>query len=425
MKILDTELIHNKGRKGLIEPETSGFNRQEGRPSPDNQSDLLSLLQDSTVNGIMMQQVAKLSEGNMLFKGKEPRIKELRKILKEQKERRKRRKTFSNLLVYQNAFWELGYKKKKLENFWVLETREMEIVDNKHGKILGYVQENKLGNVSFAPNQVIHFKTLEITSDNWGYAYNKNLIRIVNAKIWVQNYLHWLVKTNQFRNLFSFTDAGDKVNDFLAYLRTAENNPTKHLVIESENFVNTILRDFRDGGNFIALIAYYNSEIYRILQSPPIVAGTVDNSNRSNSEAQLNSTYFSWMNYLRNEIYMDYFNNDYLPLLGFDDIEASLPPIDGVVNKEEVEVAKQLKELGLNKKGLKLFLQKSGLEFTDGVKLEEPEPVVTGFGGMTPSRKPQDNFKDSKTGKKSSTREEQLHGKSKPIDFNNYPYTMY
>ena len=424
MKILDKELIHSKSRRGLIEPETApNFNKQHGRESPANQNDLLSLMQDTTVSGIIMQQVAKLSEGEMLFRGKPKRIKTLKDILKKQKEKRKRKKTFSNLLVYQNVFWELGYKKKKVEDYWIAETREMEIVDNKHGKILVYVQENNKGTVSFAPNQIIHFKTLEITSDNWGYAYNKNLIRIVNHKFWAQNFIHWLFKTNQFRNIFSFKDGGQKVEDFLAYYRTAENNPTKHLIIETEEFINSIVRDFKDGGEYLNYINYLNSEIYRILQSPPVVAGTVDNSNRSNSEAQLSSTYFAWMNYLRNEVYMDYFNNDYLPLLGFDDVEAFLPPVDSKVTKDEIEVATTLQEMGLNKKGVQIVLEKAGVEFREGVKLEEREAQVSGFG-VPPSRKPQDNFDKQKTGSDSSTRDEQLHGKSKPVDFSVYPYVL-
>ena len=432
MRILSKDTIHSKGRKGLIEPSIVselGL-KDSARPSPDNQGDLLALLQDSTVSSIITQQVAKLTEGDIRFRGKQSRINSLNKLMKKFKEKRIRKQTFSNLLIYQNAFWELGYgEDNKIDGLWVAETREMEILDNKHGKVLGYMQVNDKGSVSFTPEQIIHLKVLDITSDTWGYAYNKNLIRIVNHKIWVQNFLHWLVKTNQFRNIFTFKDAGAKVEDFLSYLRSAENFPTKHLVLESEDFANTILRDFKDGDSFINLINYYNSEIYRILQSPPIVSGTVDNSNRSNSEAQLNSTYFSWMNYLRNEVYMDYFNNDLLPMLGYEDIEAYLPPVDRKVTKDEIEVTAQLKEMGLNKKGVQLMLENAGVEFPEGVELEEKDEQVEGiaFGkpnlfGKPPSRQPQDNFDDRKNGSQSSTREEQLHKKSQPIDYTKYPY---
>ena len=432
MKIIDNKLIKEKSQKGLIQLSTfADSSKKTGTPSSANQNDLLALMQDSTFSGLITQQTASFSKGNLLYRGSDKRIKKVKKLLeKDLREKRLRRKTITNLLIYQNAFWEIIYKGKKANNVSVLETREMNVVTDSHGKIQGYVQDNEKGKVHFRPHEVIHVKMMEITSDVWGYAYNKNLIRIVNAKIWLQNFLHWLIKTNQFRTVFTASDAGDKIEDFLTYLRQAENHPTKHLALEGE-ITQQILRDFKDGGNFIDLINYYNSEIYRILQSPPIVAGTVDNSNRSNSEAQLKVTYWDWANYVRREIYLDYLNNDLLPLFGYDDVEVMLPPINDDVTTDEMSVIQALKELGMNKKGIQEQLERAGIEFNEGVSLEnfekaeemqnENKEPALGY----PSRRPQDNFDKQKTGSQSSTRPEQLKEKSKRIDFTKFPYVMW
>lgn len=434
MKTINQALISEKSKKGLISAEIfSQSGTKEGRASPENYNDLLSLMQDSTFAGIVLQQTASLSSGKLLFNGDEKKVKKAKELMKEIKEPKIRIKTFTNLVVYSNAFWEIVYKGKKAVDLGLLETREMEIVDTPTGKILGYVQENDKGSVAFTPEQVVHLKTLEITTDNWGYAYNKHLVRIINAKMQLQNFLHWLVETNQFRNVFSVKEAGEKINDFLAYLRQAEKNPTKHLVVEGE-LTNSIMRNFQDGGNFLSLLNYYNAEIYRLMQTPPIVAGTVDNSNRSNSEAQLKSTYWSWLNYLRNDVYLYYVNYELLPKFGLSDLEAYFTPLDGAVSKEEIEVAKGLQELGMNDEGIKEHLKKSGVEFIDGVDLEKPDPMAAGLGkdgsgnklfGKPPSRQPQDNFDKSKTGSESSTRKEQVGQKSfEKKDFTKYPYVI-
>ena len=423
MRFIDTKLIKEKSKKGLIQPVYDGDDKKskQGHSNDISEDDLLALLTDSTVNGIILTNVAAASKGSIIAKGDKAKVKKAMKWLKDNKEHRKRRKTFANLFTYQNVFHEIIYKGKQANGYDILETRQMKIIDDDHGVIKGYVQESDKERVLFEPNEVVHMKMLEITSNNWGYAYNKNLIRIVNAKLTVQNYLHWLVKTNQFRTSWIGKDIGDKAEDFLTYVNESENFPTKHLVVEGE-IQAKIVRDFKDAGSFISLINYYNSEIYRLMQTPPIVAGTVDNSNRSNSEAQLKSTYWTWIEYCR-AIYIDYLQHDILTLFGITDVELIFTPLDSRITKDEIEVARGLQELGMNNKGLKKHLETSGFLFVEGVDLEDNENgSISGnkLFAKPPSRQPQDNFDNQKSGSESSTREDQIGQKSK---FSSYPYT--
>jgi hypothetical protein len=427
MRYINQELIKAKSKKGLLPAETlQQAENKEPIESETNNDDVLSLLQDTTVSGIILGNVARISRSRFVYNGNKNKAKKLKQILERDfKLPLKMPQIYANAFLYHNLFLEKNLKGSEIKDLDVLETREMSIKSDTHGKPFGYVQTSKDGEIPFLAEEVIHIPILPITGNNWGYAFNKNLINIVNAKLQLLNYLHWLISTNQFRNIHSIEEGEETaVQEYLSYLKQAENVPTKPLAVDGKVIVAQ-LRTFADGANFINLIEYYNSEIFRIMQTPPIGAGVLENSNRSSTEGQENFMDM-WFDFIDKRI-LDHFNIYLLPDLGFEDIELTLSPRDKSITKPEIEVIRGLKELGLNTKGLEVALRNAGMIFEEGVKIEEPKPEEQSgskFMGEFPSRQPKDNFSERKTGEESSTRPEQLGMKSNKPDFNKYPYVM-
>jgi hypothetical protein len=437
MKKITKSLIRAKSKKGLL-PQEVVYTAQAKQPvSPQNNyDDTYSLLQDTTVSGILLGNVAKISRSRFIYKGKEKRVEKFQKLWETKfLMPLKMPQIYANSLLYFNIFLEKNFKGTKVIDLDTLETREMKIIETKNGRVQGYVQNNPASEgkegVPFTANQVLHIPIVPITTDRWGYSFNKNLINVVQSKQNLLSYLNWLVSTNQFRSVHMIKEGADEgtVEEYMTYLQQSENVPTKPLATEGDLDIKQI-RNFSDGQTFISLLNYYNSEILRLMQTPPIVGGITDGSNRSSTEGQ-GDLMESWFDFIDKRI-LDHFNYILLPDLGFKDIEIGLSPRDKRITKSEIEVIVGLKDLGLNIKGLEMALKNAGMIFDDGVELEEPEPF--GFGNpneepspfnQPPSRKPKDNdLKDRKSGSESSTRPDQIGQKSKRPDYNSFPYII-
>ena len=121
-----------------------------------------------------------------------------------------------------------------------------------------------------------------------------------------------------------------------------------------------------------AYIDYQNAEILRILQIPPIVAGTIDNSNRSNSEIQeravFGRTINSWQNFIVKK-----FNKLLLKdKLKWKDVSFEFPLNDERKQEAAITRALKLKELGFSNDVIHKELNFAGIK-VDNDFVEEPE----------------------------------------------------
>lgn len=111
-----------------------------------------------------------------------------------------------NLLYYGDAFLELRKVNSKTtpSELWVLETTEMRIAYDIHGKILGYVQrqfdmnglteqeileKERTQGVFFSADDVIHFRMKWIGSQVYSYNPNEPISTVASNKLYAENYL--------------------------------------------------------------------------------------------------------------------------------------------------------------------------------------------------------------------------------------------
>jgi len=112
-----------------------------------------------------------------------------------------------SLLYYGDAFLELRKNNSSVntpDELWVLETTEMRIKYDSHGKVTGYVQrpfnlsglsekditkkEGEAG-VHFKPDQVIHFRMKWIGSQVYSYNPNEPISQVAATRLYAGNYL--------------------------------------------------------------------------------------------------------------------------------------------------------------------------------------------------------------------------------------------
>lgn len=110
-----------------------------------------------------------------------------------------------SLLYYGDAFLELRKSNSTTPNeLWVLETTEMRIKYDKHGKVEGYVQrpfnmsgmnekdiieKERTQGIFFNPDEVIHFRMKWIGSQVYSYNPNEPLSTVASTKLYAGNYL--------------------------------------------------------------------------------------------------------------------------------------------------------------------------------------------------------------------------------------------
>jgi hypothetical protein len=332
-------------------------------------------------------------------------------------------------LLYNHVFIELAEDGKEL---YLLEPAEMEIKHDKHGTIEGYRQRSVTGEVvDWTVDQIVYIPFNKITNRVWGSVNLKTLYRTATTKNLIEEFLSSLAITNAWRQVFKTkTMQQDTMGEFIAYLRDAQADPTMPLIIKTsptadkDDGVFELLRDPSDLKEFLGLLEYLTSQMLMELRTPPILVGLPDNSNRSNSDSQFKA--FNVDNEAFRKLISDAFNYDLFKKLGLT-AEFSWNPIDKRSEKDDVEMAEKLMNMGAKPSQVEAFLRKSGLDLPEGELFEpRPSPMETFEAGKQasamktpddaasrPSRQREDKSREMKsvgTGRDSSTKQSQIGG---------------
>lgn len=322
------------------------------------------------------------------------------------------KKLVYNLMIYGNAFIEIVYKNNQPDELHLLETTEMEIISDEHGEIRAYRQNHGQVMVDFTPDEVIHISINNITSGVWGEVDLQALYKTITMKHEIENLIVTLFKTNKFRDAWkvSSTSNNGQIKDIAEVLKNAREFPDKELffVGEIEKIAGREIKDLKE---LVALIDYCRQEILTLMRVPPIIAGIPDNSNRSNSEVQARKAFDTRIKSIQATL-ADELSKEMFPLMGWSNAWVEFPPIDKRAEKDDIEIIMALKTIGLDSDSLLQYIRDVGIELPEGAKIEEP--MFTGKNPMPPSRKPEDKSAPVKheTGSNSTTREEQLMGRS-------------
>ena len=350
-------------------------------------------------------------------------------------ERDKHRVLFANMkfrpvlvnIMYQMCYYGDAYLElrrngsKTINELWPLETTEMRIIYDIHGKVTGYVQrpfsltglseediKEKEGTLKapnmgifFKPEEVIHFRMKWIGSQVYSYNPNEPISTVAATKLYAGNYL-----MNIFINMpprYVAHLAGISKSEYAnakGQFRSAKTNYKKTIAFSRSNDPQSKLQIQKIEPPYdkelIDIIKYLNNEVLKITGVPRSWLEESGTENRGVTEAEQRPFDVKIMALHRN-VLEPVFNKKLLPALGYSKKSAGTDThlafrfneISRKGEKEILENLRVLKEMGLTHEGVVRYMEERGILGLDGDDFEEPiDP--TGMGGGIP--KPKDAF---------------------------------
>ncbi len=321
-----------------------------------------------------------------------------------------------SLFYYGDVFLELRRNNSKTPNeLWVLETTEMRIVYDLHGKVSGYVQRpfNMAGltdegvlkkegetnpetgttnGIPFDAKEVIHFRIKWIGSQVYSYNPNEPISTAASTGLYCGNYL-----MNIFMNMpprYVAHLAGVGRSDYMAAKKeflSTKTNYTKTIVFTRSNDPQSKLElkkiDPPYDKELIEIKKYLAGEVLKITRVPRTWVEKEGTENRGVGES-LNLPFETRIHYIHRNVLEPSFNRELMKALGY-----FKKPAKGTrklrlrfnepSRKGETEIlanAKTLKGFGLKNEALVDYLDDRGILGIDPDDFEEP---MDQFGAPT------------------------------------------
>jgi len=322
-----------------------------------------------------------------------------------------------SLVYYGDAFLELRKTSSKTPNeLWVLETTEMRIIYDEHGKVLGYVQrpfnmagisedaileKEKVQGIFFKEADVIHLRMKWVGSQVYSYNPNQSISTVASAKLYATNYLMNIFINMPPRYVAHLAGIGKK--DYASAkkeFQSAKTNYKKTIAFSRSNDPQSKLQVLKIEPPYdkelIDIIKYLNNEVLKITGVPRSWLEESGTENRGVTEAEQRPFDVKIMALHRN-VLEPVFNKKLLPALGYSKKSAGTDThlafrfneISRKGEKEILENLRVLKEMGLTHEGVVRYMEERGILGLDEDDFEEPiDP--TGMGGGIP--KPKDAF---------------------------------
>lgn len=411
----------DRASKGTIRNSYYGQQRfSAGTPAPENLNLILKLYQLDPVvqTGTTVRSDAILANGYTI-EGSKSAKKNAEELLSKVKfDYFFQEKVALNGLLYQHAFLEIERNGKgKPTELHVLEAPFMEVKADVHGEIEGYIQRGENGEeVFFPPEDIVYIKFNSISSSVWGEVMLASLSKTLTTKNQIEKFIEALAITNSWRSVLNTNMTDENIGEFMAYYAQAQTDATMPLVMQRGSNTNKddtsfdILRDPSELKEFLGTLEYFRSQALMALKVPPILVGLTDDSNRSNSEAQFNS--FSIANESFRKKLSDAFNNDLFEKLGIGNATFSWNPIDKRSEKEDIDIAEKLMNMGAEPDMVEQFLRDAGLELPEGKLFKEVENLnIKKSEDLQPSRRRKGEGEPNEqigTGSEGTTRDDQL-----------------
>ena len=306
---------------------------------------------------------------------------------------KKLKNQFSALWYNGNSFFEIDVVGNELIGFYEIDAETMKVNEDDNGEVINYKQ-------SLGPNQeiilpkekIIHIKAPSLRTGAVGKPLLEPLKYPLARKTKAENYLAGMVGNLNpllFMNLVDTDD--EQIKAIQAELRRGREytDPLKIISLLEGEKVGRV--DTGSTANFSSIQDYINAqndEIIRVVQIPPIVAGTVDNSNRSNSEIQeravFGRTASAWRNFYINELYRQFEEK-----VGWKEPVFEFPENDDRKKEAVLVRANKFKELGYSNKAIHKLIEEAGFEIEpDFVEQDIDKVNVKKDINDMPSRQP-------------------------------------
>jgi hypothetical protein len=294
-----------------------------------------------------------------------------------------------------NAFLEVVVANGRLNEVYVIDPETIKPVEDDYGNVLKWVQNQPEGDVEIPKERIVHIRMPSLKTDTMSESYIKPLSYVLARKEVAENYLAGMIQNMSPMIFLKFSEVlGDhEIDQIKNELRAKKGpiDPFKIVGLKENDVVERVKSG--DTEEFASVQDYINSlndEIIRILHVPPIVAGTVDNSNRSNSEIQERAVFGRTVSFFQNLIVEQLNKRLLMDKLGMEDITFEFPVVDERKKETAIVRAQKLKELGFTNDVIHKYLTEEGLDIAnDFVPEPETENVVKDINDME-SRRPRD-----------------------------------
>ena len=324
----------------------------------------------------------------------EDKLGDYTEILKSERFYKKLRSAVYSLIWSGNAFFEIQFKSGGgLKEIYFIDPEYMSFVKNKAGEVIKYKQEVPSHKpVYFKKENIVHITIDHLDSGASGESFIGALKDALFRKEVAESYLQWIIANNKL-NRFWLVQGDideDSMKATVQMLRYSSQNPNLTTVIHVDEGVNIEFKRYFDTEDFESIMTYIDEQkkaILSILQVPPIIAGSVDASNRSNSEVQAR---FVFYNTIRNfqKLLTDEINQELLKQVGWKDIEFKFPHTDKGITMEVFKIASSMQGIGFTQDAILQYLIGEGfnppkvderfepkVEITDGNNIDGRKPV--------------------------------------------------
>ena len=333
--------------------------------------------------------------------------------------RKHERHLWYNLFLYGNAFYEIERNGTGTPvAIHAVEPFTIEIHDpSGHGEVTHYTQRWVEPNVRIPAKDMMHFTLDKITTELWGEIPVQPLASYVALKHFVKGHVTRLFRNNDFRSVLTVPESAKKeqIQTMLGAIKDSAKHKDRPFVLFGESSLAPMM-DFDDAQNFKEWIQLADNGILMHMQVPPIMAGMPDNSGRSSGEQQ---TYKAFNAHIEGSI--KYHQDDWvteLEKIGVTGVEKKYGLVDKKGEKDVLEMAERLNNLGAKPEKLQEWMEMQGIALPDAFfdKKQEVNPALQDGGqpksdDMYPSRRPKAEGEMNErvgTGSEGETREDQL-----------------
>ncbi|NCD06375.1 MAG: phage portal protein [Spirochaetia bacterium] len=389
--------------------ELSG-NRGELKKTPQLQRYQAKILKDDELRAFLSILRDAVINSGYQFVGTTQKVEEANKKFKELKFRKKFKRIAFDSLTLLHSYVEL--EKNKANDVIKLNIPDASLIYPKlklNGDVVSFHQDYEVmekdkkitKTINWSTDEMVHFTIDESSADYYGVNYVETLDGIIKLKDEVFKYILNLFETNAFKLHYHGVGVNpEDVQKFYDMIMSSYENNEGIVVTVGTNELEG--KKYLDESLLLPLIELLNllrNRILTLLRVPPIIAGTVDNSNRSNSDVQAEVAFKNRIRAIQEDLEDD-INFELLPKLGLTDVEFKFKKYDLNEKKKLTELMVSLLGANADKNKLIEYVKEMGMNLPDGFfKEEEIESENNGVSlppnsPMFESRKPQDNFKE-------------------------------